>query len=299
MIDAKAFGIELAGIVKAATAPIMARMDALEKALAERPEPAHGKDGRDGKDADPDAVAALVLDQIKGSLSDMQDAVDAIPEAPVLPVLPDIAAMVGDAVAKAVSEWPDFVAMIGEAVAKAVAEIPTPRDGVDGKDGVDGRDGADGKDGERGEAGRDGLDVKDMLRADGGRLIAVMSDGTTKDLGQFVGADGRDGANGKDGADGRDGLGFEDLMFDADEHGRPVAKFQRGEVVKTASLPCIIDRGPYRVDEDYRKGDAVSFGGSLWIAQVDTSERPESGAAWRLAVKKGRDGRDTEAKKVL
>lgn len=39
MIDAKAFGAELAGIVKAATAPLMARIDALEKALADRPEP--------------------------------------------------------------------------------------------------------------------------------------------------------------------------------------------------------------------------------------------------------------------
>ena len=48
MIDAKAFGAELAGIVKAATAPLQARIDALEKALADRPEPEAGKDGRDG-----------------------------------------------------------------------------------------------------------------------------------------------------------------------------------------------------------------------------------------------------------
>ncbi|WP_323008937.1 hypothetical protein [Paracoccus sp. (in: a-proteobacteria)] len=198
MIDAKAFGEELAGIVKAATAPLLARIEVLERTLAERPEPAAGKDGRDGKDGAP---------------------------------------------------------------------------------------------GERGEPGRDGLDVKDMFRADGGRLVAVMSDGTTKDLGQFVGEDGAPGRDGADGKDGVDGLGFEDMDFEADEHGRVSAKFQRGDVVKSIRLPGIVDRGPYKSGEAYEKGDAVTFGGALWIAQEDTSEKPEGGKAWRLAVRKGRDAR--------
>lgn len=198
MIDAKAFGEELAGIVKAATAPLLARIEVLERTLAERPEPAAGKDGRDGKDGDP---------------------------------------------------------------------------------------------GERGEPGRDGLDVKDLFRADGGRLVAVMSDGTTKDLGVFVGKDGEPGRDGVDGKDGQDGLGFEDLTFDTDEHGRVLAKFQRGDVVKSIRLPGIVDRGPYKSGESYEKGDAVSYGGSLWIAQEPTGDKPDGGKGWRLAVKKGRDAR--------
>lgn len=253
MIDAKAFGAELAGIVKAATAPLLDRIDALEKRLGEMPEP---------------------------------------------PELPDIPGIVANAVAEAMKAVPlpqngkdgtsvtveDVMLQLRDQVADFLAAIPAPKDG---------RDGADGRDGEPGAPGRDGLDVKDLFRADGGRLVAVMSDGTTKDLGQFIGTDG------KDGAPGRDGLGFEDLEFTEDEHGRPVAKFQRGNVVKSIALPCIIDRGPYRSGETYRKGDAVSYGGSLWIAQGETGERPDGGAGWRLAVKKGRDGRDTEAKGVL
>jgi hypothetical protein len=35
----------------------------------------------------------------------------------------------------------------------------------------------------------------------------------------------------------------------------------------------------------------VSFGGSAFIAQRDTTDKPESSDAWRLAVKRGRDGK--------
>ena len=54
----------------------------------------------------------------------------------------------------------------------------------------------------------------------------------------------------------------------------------------------VIDRGVYRAGE-YLSGDAVTYGGSLWIAQRDTHEAPGSGSKdWRLAVKRGRDGKD-------
>lgn len=263
-MDAKTLGEELAAIVKAATQPLLSRIDGLEKALAERGEP---KDGEPGKDADPEAVAALVHDRIKAQLDAIQEAAAILPELP---------------------ELPDIPAMIALSIAEAVSHLPKPQDG------------APGEDGDKGDPGRDGLDVKDLFRADGGRLIAVMSDGTTKDLGRFVGADGKDGDPGRDGKDGVDGLGFEDLSFEEDDYGRPLAKFQRGDVVKTFRLPCIVDRGVYKAAETYLRGDAVSYGGGLWIAQKDAPEgRPDGGEGWRLAVKKGRDGRDTEAKKVL
>jgi len=56
-----------------------------------------------------------------------------------------------------------------------------------------------------------------------------------------------------------------------------------------------LDRGVYVQGKTYEKGDSVSFGGSLWIAQRDTEaiEKPGDGSpAWRLAVKHGRDGRE-------
>jgi hypothetical protein len=39
-------------------------------------------------------------------------------------------------------------------------------------------------------------------------------------------------------------------------------------------------------------GDAVSHGGSLFIAQGDTNAKPGKSDDWRLAVKRGADGRD-------
>lgn len=248
---AKAFGEELAGIVKAATDPLIARIASLEETVKSLPSPT---DGKDGKDADPNEVAEIAAGLI---------------ELPEMPELPDIAGM------------------IEASIAEAVSTLPKPQDGKDGAPGPQ------GEKGDKGEPGRDGLDVKDLFRADEGRLVAVMSDGTTKDLGVFVGSDGKDGADGRDGADG---LGFDDLEFSQDDEGRPIVKFTRGDVVKSIPLPCIIDRGTYKSGQAYQKGDAVSFGGSLWIAQEKTSEKPDGGAGWRLAVKKGRDAREPKVR---
>lgn len=58
-------------------------------------------------------------------------------------------------------------------------------------------------------------------------------------------------------------------------------------------FPVILDRGVFKESESYVKGDAVTWGGSLWIAQGDTSTKPDSAnSGWRLAVKRGRDGKD-------
>nr|CAD6417781.1 collagen-like triple helix repeat-containing protein [Rhizobium sp. Q54] len=102
MIDAKAFGQELAGMVKAQLSPILTRLDALEKRL--------------------DAIPAPV--DLSDELAALKSAVESIP--PVeLPVIE-------------APELPDIGAMVDEAVKAAVAAIPAPQDG---KDGVDGRDG--------------------------------------------------------------------------------------------------------------------------------------------------------------
>lgn len=185
----------------------------------------------------------------------------------------------------------DAASLIDEAVTKAVALIPAPKDGKDGRDGKDAEPGPAGKD------GRDGLDVKDLFRADGGKLVAVMSDGTTKDLGGFVGKDGesgKDGSDGRDGLngkDGRDGFGFDDLDLVETEAG-VMLRFVRGDQTKDFRLPIVIDRGVFNADKSYAKGDGVTWGGSFWIAQEETQDKPDSGKGWRLAVKKGRDGRD-------
>lgn len=94
--------------------------------------------------------------------------------------------------------------------------------------------------------------------------------------------------------DGADGVGFDDLSFEYDGERSLVLRFVKGDRVKEfpVPLPIIIDRGIYEADGAYVRGDAVTFGGALWICQADTDAKPGTNTDWRLAVKKGRDGRD-------
>lgn len=62
--------------------------------------------------------------------------------------------------------------------------------------------------------------------------------------------------------------------------------------VQTISIPTVLDRGPHVEGKAYEPGDAVTYGGSLWIAQKSApTGRPgdEGSEGWRLAVRRGRD----------
>lgn len=161
----------------------------------------------------------------------------------------------------------DVAPLIAAEVEKRVSELPRPKDG---------------------------LDVKDMFRADGGRLIAVMSDGTTKDLGVFVGKDGEPGK------DGRDGFSLSDFDATMMDDGRTVLlSFDRGEQSFKVELafPVMIYRGMFKEGRSYQKGDTVTWGGSLWHCDADTDEKPDGPQKhWTLAAKRGRDGKDAVVK---
>ncbi len=138
-------------------------------------------------------------------------------------------------------------------------------DGAAGAPGLDGRDGRDGQPGAPGVQGDKGLD----------------------------GAPGLDGAAGLDGIDGTlEGV----EVVQVDERRFQFQRAVEGSipmVLGEVTLPVPLYRGIYAAGEAYAKGDAVTFGGSLWIASAETGERPGAGAtAWRLAVKAGRDGRE-------
>jgi hypothetical protein len=45
-------------------------------------------------------------------------------------------------------------------------------------------------------------------------------------------------------------------------------------------------------EASYLKGDVVTWAGSSFIAQRDTSDKPETTDAWKLSTKRGRDGKD-------
>lgn len=98
-------------------------------------------------------------------------------------------------------------------------------------------------------------------------------------------------------ADGKDGASVED--FDIAIAGRvlTVAMSIGGDVQRrTVKLPLPHDAGVYRSGQAYEEGAIVTFGGSAFIAQRDAAptDRPEASTAWRLLVKRGRDGKDAE-----
>lgn len=67
------------------------------------------------------------------------------------------------------------------------------------------------------------------------------------------------------------------------------------KVEKSVAMENPIDRGVYTPDRKYLKGDGVTWGGSWWIAQVDEpTDKPGTSDQWRLAVKRGRDGKDAK-----
>lgn len=212
------------------------------------------KDGRDGKDADVDQIAASVLERVTAGIAEMvQSAVTAATK--------------------------NLEHELSAAVEKFAEALP-PKDG---------RDGVDGKD------GRDGVGIADAFVNEEGQLVQRMTDGSTKAVGRVSGRDGLPGRSGEKGADGRDGidgLGFDDLLGSFSEDGRLVLEFARGDRSKTFTVPGIIDRGVYKDGESYQRGDAVSWGGSIFIAQQDTTAKPDTSAHWRLAVKRGREGRE-------
>ena len=74
------------------------------------------------------------------------------------------------------------------------------------------------------------------------------------------------------------------------------------KVVSSFALPMVLDRGIYRAETRYAKGDGVTWGGSFWIAQADEpTDKPGISAQWRLAVKQGERGKsardDSEPKR--
>lgn len=174
----------------------------------------------------------------------------------------------------------DLPAIVSAEVEKAVAAIPRPQDG---------------KPGEKGAPGRDGIGLAGALIDRDGSLVVTLTNGEAKSLGPVVG---RDGDKGEAGRDGADGVGFDDLDVVHDGERGFTFRFTKGErvVEKHFELPVVVDRGVYAAGKEYAKGDGVSYGGSFWIAQEPTSERPDGGKGWRLSVKKGRDGRDAVVK---
>lgn len=182
------------------------------------------------------------------------------------------------------------IAPIAERLA-VLESRPLPERGDPGPKGEDGKDGRDGVDGRSVtiEEVRSYLDAELATWALGFErraqdVLRQAIDGIEKP---------KDGRDGRDGKDGRDGLAVEDFEVTIDGRDLTVT-VTRGDFTKsrTIRIPALLDAGIFRDGTTYEQGDGVTFGGSYWIAQKDQPEgKPGNSSDWRLAVKKGRDGR--------
>lgn len=321
MFDGKDFGERMFDAVRSylerEVAPLIARIETLERQIAERRDGVgvaealqdadgclvftltdgricnvgevrgedgfdgkDGLDGKDGKDGESVVVEDLerLIDQMVAArvatkiadlppAKDGRDGRDADPER--------VEQLISEKVAAAVAALPkpqdgrsvtpeELQPLIAEAVTRAVAALPQPASVV--SQIID----------------RDGV------------LVHTLSDGQTREIGPVVGKDGKDG---KDGAPGKDGASAADLIFDVlhdGERGFTIAVGVGDRVTeKTFQVPAAIYRGVYREGGKYERGDLVTWAGSLWHCEKDTDEKPGDGSeCWRLAVKRGRDGKD-------
>ena len=169
--------------------------------------------------------------------------------------------------------------------------------GPAGERGADGPAGPAGPAGAPGEAGARGIDGKSVTAEDVAPLLEASFARWALDFERRA-ADVLQRAaeripRPKDGADG---MSIEDLTVTDDGDGRVTFRFARGELSRefTIRLPRFKDMGVYREGQAHQEGDGVTFGGSFWIAQKDDppGKPGDQDSGWRLAVKRGRDGKD-------
>lgn len=321
--------IELA--VTKATTPLLTRIAQLE---AQRETvPRDGKDGAPGP-AGKDADMTLIVAAIDGAVAKAVAAIEPPKEGQrgekgergergadgMSVTVADVEPVVLAAVEKAVAALPTPQ---NGAPGEKGERGETGEKGDRGERGEVGAEGPQGPAGPQGERGQDAdprlvkalQEELSALTALRGELVAAKAlvpsafvidqdgvlvaqvNGEAKAIGRVRGADGPAGPAGKDGTDGRDGLGFEDLSLDYDGERNMRVSFARGDVEKKYDLvfPVPIDRGVWKADTVYQRGDGVTWAGSFWIAQAQTSVRPgdrdEASRVWRLAVKAGREGK--------
>lgn len=254
MIDPVEFGKQIGALIRDATAPLLARIEELEKRQPEKGE--RGADGAPGRDADPVDADAIVDDVLARLLGGDR-----------LKTLVDV--------------------QTGAAVQEYFDANPVQH----GRDGADGAPGPQGEKGEPGPAGHDGVGLADALIDREGNLVLTMTDGRAKQLGAVVGAD---GARGQDGRDGTDGLSFDSASGAYDAERGFVITLTGASRSTELVLPYMVHRGFWREGMGAKAGQSTTHDGALWIAKRDTAAKPclENPEDWILAARKGRDGRD-------
>lgn len=262
--------------------PLLAQ--AVDKAVSdlELPKGEPGSDGDPGKDGRSaydiavdngfDGTEAEWLDSLKGQPGDKgepgetgdtgEPGADADPE--------EVERLVADRVARAVDEaLPALVeqakADLAEMVQKAAGAIPVPKDGKDA-------------------AQIDVLPAIDFDKVYERGTWAMHEGGLWRAHANTVGSRGwecvvKGVARYSEEWEGRT-LTTRTVFSDGTEH------------VTERMFPVPMDAGVFKDGATYRPGDGVTWGGSFWLCQEETTEKPGVSDAWRLAVKRGRDGKD-------
>jgi len=225
-------------------------------------------------------------------------------------LVPFVNEVVGAVVAPLIAR---LVAIEARPVQKGDAGEPGPvgERGIDGSQGERGLPGPEGPIGPKGDAGEKGAQGERGTDGIPGPPGPEGQRGVQGDPGPQAtqGPPGEKGDKGDPGRDGRDAADlallrsyiveqvtaeiagvFEKAAFTSADLGRTLNAALGGKTheIKTA-IP--LDAGVW-TERAYVAGDTVSHGGSMFIAQADTSEKPGKSDHWRLAVKRGADGRD-------
>lgn len=287
------------GYVSRSLAGIVARLEAVEARQPERGE--KGEPGPAGKDADIEPLRAE-LREFMAAQPVPRDGVDGEPGR-------DGKDADEDAIERAVMDR----------VLAALDEIPRPKDGIDGRDGKDADEDAitarvteralaaieswpRPKDGEDGLPGRDALqlDVQPGIDERRSYLRGTFASHRGGLVRAYRNSDPLDECDGDIERAGWSVVvnGIDDWAIEQQDERRFVVALRGTDgrtVQKDVSLPVVLDRGVWREGTVYARGDAVTWGGSLWIAQADEAiGKPGDNNDFRLAVKRGRDGRDGE-----
>ncbi|HHM6046666.1 TPA: hypothetical protein ACRMOD_000396 [Pseudomonas aeruginosa] len=307
MIDPVEFGKAMGAIVREATVPLIARIEQLEKALSAQTIPSADEvAARIDLGALAKSAAEMVpppqdadMEALKEHLSELVKSIPAPADGQSVTV-EDVAPLIREEVAKAVAEIPpakdgesvtvdDVRPILADLVGKAVADLPPP---------------APGKDADM-----------EALRAHLGDLVKGIQLPTVPTIDEVAATFERrfsdltlswerQARETFDKAadrmpipkDGRDALPLECFDLALGEDGRTVTvKMQAGDVVveKSVKIASVIDRGVFSAEKSYEQGDGTTYGGCYWIAQKDAPAGVPGGSDdWRLAVKKGRDGKD-------
>lgn len=304
MLDPIEFGKAMAEIVREHTAPLLARIAALEARQLERGDKGdpgdkgvagdrgeQGLQGDRGLQGDKGEAGGRGLQGDRGDKGDAGDrglqgdkgeqgnaGMDADPI--------DVREVVAELL-----RAPELVPLIALHVAEGVQkhfEANPVKHGVDGKPGENGNQGDRGEKGEsgtKGDAGDDGVGLAGAMIDREGCLIVTTTKGTAINLGSVVG---------KNGDPGKDGADLSTVSIEYDGHRTLSVKPSTGEVAKNYKLGIPMDAGYWREGMACEKGDIVTHAGNAWIALADTKSKPslENKENWRLFARKGRDGAD-------